>query len=283
MLTHPILDSLPHIAHAFFTREGGTSEGVYASLNCGPGSNDEPARVAENRRRAMARFGLAAGALTTARQVHGRTVVHVERPLLPGPAPEADGLVTNVPGMAIGVLTADCAPVLLVEPEAGVVGAIHAGWRGAAQGVVEAVVGEMEGLGAVPSRVCAVIGPCIGARSYEVGLEFPAPFLAQDPAFARFFTEASGGRFRFDLAAYVEARLEGLAIRSVERIQADTYLDQERFFSYRRALLKGEPDYGRALSVIAIKEACASVPHLVQFLLFLSIAILLALLASCVF
>ncbi len=254
MLTHPTLDSLPHIAHAFFTRQGGTSEGIYASLNCGPGSNDAPERVAENRRRAMAALGLAAGALATAWQVHGRAVLFVERSLPPGQAPEADGLVTNVPGIALGVLTADCAPVLLADAKAGVIGAVHAGWRGAAEGVVEAVIEAMEGLGATPSRLCAVIGPCIGAESYEVGPEFPAPFLKQDPAHARFFRDAAEGRFRFDLAAYVEARLEGLAIPSVERITADTFLDAERFFSYRRAVLEGEPDYGRALSAIAIKE-----------------------------
>ena len=258
MLTHPTLDSIPHIAHAFFTRKGGTSEGIYASLNCGPGSGDTPERVAENRRRAMARLGLAADALATARQVHGRAVLFVERPLTlgapSGSTSEADGLVANVPGIALGVLTADCAPVLLADAKAGVIGAVHAGWRGAAEGVMEAVIEEMEGLGAARLRLCAVIGPCIGAPSYEVGPEFPAPFLEQDPAHARFFTEASKGRFRFDLAAYVEARLEGLAIPNVERIAADTYTDAEHFFSYRRAVLAGEPDYGRTLSVIAIKE-----------------------------
>lgn len=254
MLTHPVLDSIPHITHAFFTRKGGTSAGIYASLNCGPGSNDEPERVAENRQRAMEMLGLAKDALATPKQVHGRTVFLVERPWKSGEEPEADGLVTNVPGIAIGVLTADCAPVLLADAKAGIIGAAHTGWRGAALGVVEAVIKEMEGLGAERLRLCAVIGPCIGVRSYEVGPEFPAPFLKQDSTYARFFTEAAEGRFRFDLTSYVEAQLEGLAISSVKRIAADTFKDAEQFFSYRRAVLMGETDYGRALSAIAIKK-----------------------------
>ncbi|MCE2509750.1 MAG: peptidoglycan editing factor PgeF [Alphaproteobacteria bacterium] len=255
MLTHPTLERLPHVVHAFFTREGGTSDGIYASLNCGPGSNDAPARVAENRRRAMARLGLEPASLATVHQVHGRDVLRVEAPVPAGEGRQADGLVTNRPGIAIGILTADCAPVLLADPEARVIGAAHAGWRGAAAGVVEAVVGEMANLGARPARIHAVIGPCIGAESYEVGPEFPAPFLAADPTHDRFFKQAKAGRFRFDLAGYVGARLAGLGLGSIASVQADTCADATRFFSYRRAVLAGEPDYGRALSAIALKEA----------------------------
>lgn len=254
MLTHPTLERLPRIAHAFFTREGGTSEGIYASLNCGPGSNDAPEHVAENRRRALTRLGLAPDALVTVYQVHGRQVLRADRPSPMGDAPEADGLVTNRPGLAIGILTADCAPVLLADPKARVIGAAHAGWRGAQAGIVEAVVEEMTRLGAQAGHIHAVIGPCIGADSYEVGPEFPAPFLAAEAAHKRFFRETTNGRFHFDLAGYVAARLESLALGAIERVKADTCADTAHFFSYRRSVLKGEPDYGRALSAIALRE-----------------------------
>lgn len=254
MLTHFLLNRFPRVSHAFFTREGGASEGIYASLNCGPGSRDAPSRVQENRRRAMAAFGLSGEQLATARQVHGKTVFRVERPWEAAGAPEADGLVTNVAGIALGILTADCAPVLLADMEARVIGAAHAGWRGAKGGVLEAVVSEMARLGAEASRIAAVIGPCIGAGSYAVGPEFPVPFLAEDAANARFFVEGEEGRLRFDLGAYVESRLGKAGVASVARVEADTCREATRFFSYRRSLWNGEPDYGRALSAIALRE-----------------------------
>lgn len=259
MLTHPTLDRLPRIAHAFFTRQGGTSEGIYASLNCGPGSADVPERVVENRRRAVARLGLDPGGrastpLATAHQVHGKSIQIVTQTWETGGAPKADGLVTNVPGLAIGILTADCAPVLLADTGQGVIGAAHAGWQGAKAGVLEAVLAKMIELGAKRTSIHAVIGPCIGQPSYEVGPEFQAPFLAETPDNARFFRPGAADRFQFDLGAYVQARLGAAGIAQPARIAADTYGDPARFFSYRRATHGGEPDYGRTLSAIAIRK-----------------------------
>ncbi|PCJ60157.1 MAG: polyphenol oxidase [Rhodospirillaceae bacterium] len=254
MLTHPSFQGLARIAHGFFTREGGTSEGIYASLNCGPGSNDTPSHVAENRRRTMDRLGLPRDGLVTASQVHGTHVHFVTGPFNPARPIEADGLVTKTTGLAIGILTADCAPVLLADPDRGIVGAAHAGWRGAKTGVLEAVLAEMVGQGARLAHIQAVIGPCIGQQSYEVAPGFPDPFLAEDPDNARFFQGTPAGRFRFDLGAYVEARLRGAGVIKPTRIDADTYCEPARFFSYRRATHKGEPDYGRVLSAIAIQN-----------------------------
>jgi len=254
LLTHPTLESLPRIAHAFFTREGGTSEGIYASLNCGPGSNDAPDRVAENRARAMAMLELPANALATARQVHGKNVCVVTRPWKASAAPEADALVTNVPGLAIGILTADCAPVLLADPDGGVVGAAHAGWRGAKAGVLEAVLDAMVALGADRARIRAAVGPCIGQASYEVGPEFPAPFLAESAKHARFFQEGATGRLHFDLGAYVAERLSAAGVAKPACVPADTFRDPARFFSYRRTCMESAPDYGRTLSAIAIRN-----------------------------
>ena len=252
VLTHPSLQRLPRLAHGFFTRKGGTSEGIYASLNCGPGSNDTPAHVAENRRRAMDRLGLPGDGLVTASQVHGTHVHFVTGPHDPAKPIEADGLVTKTPGLAIGILTADCAPVLLADPDRGIVGAAHAGWRGAKAGVLEAVLAEMVDRGATRARIQAVIGPCIGQTSYEVAPDFPEPFLAEAPGNTQFFQKMPTGRFLFDLGAYVEARLRAAGVVDPARINADTYGEPDRFFSYRRATHKGEPDYGRFLAAIAI-------------------------------
>lgn len=257
MLTLPVLDDLPGIRHGFFTRAGGVSEGVYASLNCGRGSRDDPARVAENRARAARRLGVAPGALATVRQVHGVAVHLVEgaggggEGQGEGKRAEADALATRTPGRAIAVLTADCAPVLLADAGAGVVGAAHAGWRGALAGVVEAAVAAMEELGARREAIVAAIGPCIGRRSYEVGPEFPAPFVDRDPAAAAFFAPA-GARFRFDLEGYVAGRLRAAGLAGVQAAGADTCADERRFFSHRRARLRGEPGHGHGLSAIAL-------------------------------
>ncbi len=241
------------VRHAFFTREGGVSEGIYASLNCGLGSGDDPARVAENRRRAMGRLGLGPGSLSTLYQVHSAEVVTVDAPFGPGAAPRADAQVTARPGVALGILTADCAPVLFADAEAGVVGAAHAGWRGALAGIVDATVAAMEALGAARGRIAAAIGPAIGQDSYEVGPEFRAAFLAADPASDRFFAPGRPGRHLFDLPCYVESRLAAAGLGAVARIAADTCAAPDRFFSYRRVTLEGGGDYGRALAAIALE------------------------------
>jgi YfiH family protein len=241
------------VRHAFFTRQGGVSRGHYASLNCGWGSGDTPADVDRNRAIAMQRLDLDADRLATCRQVHGTAAITVAEPWPRESAPRADALATNVPGIALGVLAADCAPILLCDPAAHVIGAAHAGWRGALGGVAEAAVTAMEQLGATRSRIRAAIGPCIGRASYEVGPEFPQPFIAPDAAAAMFFTAAPRtGHFLFDLAGYVEYRLAGFGVAQIERAGCDTVADPERFFSYRRARLRGEPAFGLLLSAIVL-------------------------------
>jgi len=241
------------IRHAFFTREGGASEGVFAGLNCSLGSGDDPATVAENRRRALACLDLAPEQLVTGYQVHGSDVALVEQAWRHEDRPRVDGLVTRVPGIALGILTADCAPVLFADPAVPLVAAAHAGWRGAIGGVIEATLAAMETNGAVRGRIVAAVGPCIGGGSYEVGPEFPAPFLAESAANACFFAPSSrAGHSLFDLGAYVEAKLRGLGINRIERIPADTCAESSRFFSYRRACLHGEKQFGHLLSVIAL-------------------------------
>jgi len=241
------------VRHGFFTREGGVSEGLYASLNCGLGSGDDPHRVTENRARAMAMLGLDGAPLCTAYQVHGAEVRVVDAPWPPERRPKVDAMVTTVPGLAIGVLTADCVPLLLADAEARVVGAAHAGWRGALAGVIEAAVEAMVGLGARRERIAAAVGPSIGRSSYEVGPEFPGPFLADDGANRRFFSAAGDdGRCLFDLAGFVVARLRSAGLEAPEHLARDTLDEDALFFSYRRSRLRGEGDYGRALSAIAL-------------------------------
>jgi YfiH family protein len=256
-ITDPALATLDGVRHAFFTRRGGVSEGVYESLNMGYGSGDERDSIAENRRRAMAVFGLPAAALNTVYQIHGTGVALADRNWDPADAPRADVQVTDRPGIAIGILTADCAPVLLAGRKADggpVIGAAHAGWKGAVAGVLAEAITAMEALGARRETVHAAVGPCIGHDSYEVGREFPAPFLDQDPANARFFRPGGrDGHAMFDIAGYVESRLAALSIAAVGRIDADTCAEPDRFFSYRRTTLAGEPDYGRELSAIVIE------------------------------
>ena len=253
MIEAPSLAELGGINHRFFTRRGGVSSGLYSSLNCGYGSADPPDNVRENRRRAAAQFALAEPELLTVHQFHSTEVMTVgaERWTSPG-APRADALVTDRPGIALGVLAADCAPVLLADPEAQVIGAAHAGWKGALAGVVDSTIAAMQRLGARRERLRAVIGPCIGRDSYEVGPEFPAPFLAQDEANAAFFRCATRtGHLLFDLAGYLLRRL-ALAGVSASATRHDTLTGEEDFFSYRRNTLKGERDYGRGLSAIAL-------------------------------
>jgi len=245
------LAGLPGIAHGFFTRKGGVSGGIYGSLNCGPGSKDDPEAVMENRARVASR--LAARVLLSAHQVHGTTALVVDKPWPPDGRPRADALVTATRGLALGVLTADCAPVLFADPQAGIVAAAHAGWRGALSGVLEAAVGAMERLGAQRQRVCAAVGPCIGATAYEVGPEFESEFRERDPASAQFFARTSAeSRPRFDLSGYVVRRLRQAGVMSVQGSASCSYTLQEDFFSYRRSRLRGEADYGRQISAIVL-------------------------------
>jgi YfiH family protein len=238
------------LKHGFFTRQGGVSEGLYASLNCGLGSRDARDAVFENRRRVAAHLGVPPDFMVNGYQVHSAEVAVAETPWRPGQAPHVDALVTRTPGLALAVSTADCAPVLFADPDAGVVGAAHAGWKGALTGVLDATLRAMERLGAERARVVAAIGPAISGASYEVGPEFRERFLSADPGNEAFFR--NGERLRFDLPAYVAVRLMGLGIREVEDVALCTYRDEARFFSFRRATHRREPDYGRLFSAIVL-------------------------------
>jgi len=222
-------------------------------LNCGFGSNDNPARVAENRAIAARALGLSAEALVTAYQIHSADVIVADEPWPPARAPKADGIVTRRPGVALGVLTADCAPVLLADAEAGVIGAAHAGWRGALGGILEATARAMEKLGAHLASTVAVVGPCIHQSSYEVGADLrDAVLSAERDAGELFQAGARAGKFQFDLPGFLVRRLRRLALGAIACVDADTCADEKRFFSYRRAVKRGESDYGRELSAIAL-------------------------------
>lgn len=240
-------------SHGFLGRRGGASSGIYSSLNVGLGSDDDPAAVAANRHLAAAAVAPGA-ALVTLFQVHGADVVTVTTPIADDARPCADALVTDRPGLALGILTADCAPILLADVAAGVVGAAHAGWKGGLGGVAEATVAAMERLGADRDRIAAAIGPCIAKGSYEIDDAFLARFAATDVAYERFFGAARSGHHRFDLEGFVASRLAAAGVRKVHALGLDTYADEARFFSYRRATHRGEPDYGRQLSLIALAE-----------------------------
>jgi len=245
--------SVGSIEHAFFTRRGGVSRGLYASLNCGQGSDDDPDAVQENRQLAAELLGLPEAHLCTLRQVHGREVVFVTKPWRSDARPQADAMVTKSRGIALGVLTADCAPVLFSDPIAHVVGAAHAGWQGALRGVVEATVEAMTRLGAQPKAIRAAVGPAIGQPSYEVGPEFHTRFLVRDDSYEQFFQRGGKpGHFLFDLAGFVESRLAAAGVGEIERLDRDTYAEPDFFYSFRRSVHRGEPDYGRQLSAIAL-------------------------------
>jgi len=254
MILAKTLADLDGVQHRFFTRHGGVSAGLYSSLNCGYGSGDSPDNVRENRRRVAGHFALDEPDLLTVHQIHSTDVLTVasDRWTSPG-APKADALVTNRPGVVLGVMAADCAPVLLADGDAGVVGAAHAGWKGALGGIVEATIVAMERLGARRDRLRAAIGPCIGRNSYEVGPEFPAPFLEQDKGHAVFFRDAQRtGHFMFDLAGYLAHRIARFGVAATATGH-DTLAGVDDFFSYRRNTLSGVRDYGRGLSAIALK------------------------------
>jgi polyphenol oxidase len=244
---------LPGLAHGFFTRLGGVSQGVYASLNAGVGSRDAPEAVTENRTRAAAALGVKPERLTVPYQIHSSDAVAVSEPWAPDARPRCDALVTATPGLALGVTGADCGMILLADQSAGVIGAAHAGWKGALAGVIEATVAAMERLGARRGDIAAALGPCIGPASYEVGQEFVAAFAAAGDSPARHFTPGRrAGRSMFNLNAYIAERASRARVGRFEDLGLDTYADERRFFSYRRATHRKEPDYGRLMSAIVL-------------------------------
>lgn len=251
MILASTLADLPRVRHAFFTREGGVSQGVYASMNGGQGSKDDPAHVAENRRRMAESLG--AESLVTAFQHHSAVAVVATEPWTREHAPRADAVVTKTPGIAIGVTIADCGPLLLADGKAGVIAAAHAGWRGAFDGIIEATVAKMEELGARRENISAAIGPLIRQQSYEVGPEFIARFRAADESFDKFFKPAAReSHALFDLPGFIALRLEQARVGTVQDLELDTYSDEANFYSYRRTTHRGEPDYGRLIAAIAL-------------------------------
>jgi polyphenol oxidase len=255
MIEASSLAGLGGIRHSFFTRAGGVSAGIYDSLNGGLGSRDAPANVAANRARMAAALGVAPDRLLTAYQIHSADAVVAQAPWSPQARPRADAIVTRVPGLAIGVTTADCGPVLFADAQARVIGAAHAGWRGAFGGVLDATIAAMEGCGAERGRIVAALGPMISQPNYEVGPEFVARFAAADRANEAFFTpSARADHAQFDLAGYIAARLRRLGIARIEDTGRCTYAAPAEFFSYRGSTHRGEPDYGRHVNAIALAE-----------------------------
>lgn len=243
--------ALDGVAHGFLGRRGGVSGGVCAGLNVGLGSSDDRESIRENRRRALAAVAPEAK-LVTLHQVHSSDAIYVTEPHGDDARPKADAMVADRPGLVLGILTADCAPVLLADREAGIVAAAHAGWKGALGGVVESTVAEMERRGASRARIAAAVGPCIARRSYEVDEGFLRRFAEADPEHERFFTLGREAHHQFDLEGFVLSRLAAAGLARVEALGEDTYSQPERFFSYRRATHKSEPDYGRQISLIAL-------------------------------
>lgn len=244
-------DILSPVRHGFFTRRGGASSGVFKGLNCGYGSSDQSEIVAINRSRVAAAMEIDPGDMATVHQIHSIDVVSLSA-APGGDAPRADAMVTATPGLALSVLTADCQPVLFADTGAGVIGAAHAGWKGALGGILEATLDAMEALGADRSRITAAIGPSISQQAYEVGPEFLETFIAEDPDSPRFFVNGNGDRYQFDLVGFSMNRLREAGIGSVEWIRHCTYSDPDRFYSYRRSVHQREADYGRLISVIRL-------------------------------
>jgi polyphenol oxidase len=255
LIRAPMLSALAGIGHAFFTRKGGVSDGLYKSLNAGIGSNDAPANVSKNRARMAGAVGVRPDCLLTCYQIHSPEVVTVTKPWPADARPRADALVTSVPGLAIAVSTADCGPVLLADERARVVGAAHAGWRGAFTGVIEATLKAMEQSGAERANIVAALGPMIRQSNYEVGPEFIARFKADDDIHEQFFRPAGrAGHALFDLAGYITARLIRAGVTRIQDVDRCTYADPETYFSYRRSVHRGESDYGRHLNAIALSD-----------------------------
>ncbi len=243
-------DALAPLRHGFFTRRGGASSGVFEGLNCGTGSSDQSDVVAINRARVAAAMDVPADHLLGVHQVHSTTVITADGPM--NEKPKADALVTATPGLALSVLTADCQPVLFADPDAKVIGAAHAGWRGALDGVLAATVDAMEALGASRVNITAVIGPSISQSAYEVGPEFFEDFMAEDPEFARFFAQGTGDRMQFDLPAFGLHQLRAAGVGHAEWTRHCTYADPDRFYSYRRTTHEREADYGRLIAAITL-------------------------------
>jgi len=255
MLQASSLATIPGIRHAFFTRSGGVSQGVYSSLNGGVGSHDAPEKVAENRARMAAALGVNADRFLTAFQIHSPDVVVAMEPWTRDSRPRADAIVTKVPRLAIGVSTADCGPLLFADSQAGVIGAAHAGWRGALSGVIEATVAAMERLGARRGHIAAALGPTIRQSNYEVGPEFVARFLAADPANGRYFQPSQREEHAmFDLCGYIAQRVEHAGLTQFEDLGLCTYEEPERFYSFRRSTHRDEADYGRHINAIALSD-----------------------------
>jgi YfiH family protein len=251
-LGSPLLSAIPGLRHAFFTRDGGVSGGIYGSLNGGLGSDDDPASVAENRRRMAEQMDVSPEYFLNVWQIHSPDAVAVSGPWEGAARPRADAMVTRTEGLAIGVTSADCGPILLVDPNARVIGAAHAGWKGALTGIVESTVAAMEKLGAERSGIVAAIGPLIRQHSYEVGSEFVERFIEADAENAPFFIPSTReGHAMFDLAGFIRMRLENSGVLMIDDIGVDTYSD-ERFYSYRRSVHRREPDYGRHVHAIAL-------------------------------
>jgi hypothetical protein len=248
VLRSGLLEGVPH---GFLGRRGGVSQGLHGGLNVGLGSKDDPEAVRTNRRLAVE--AVAPGArLVTLHQVHSATALAVTEPFSDNTRPPADALVTDRPGLALGILTADCTPVLLADRQAGVIGAVHSGWKGAIGGVIESTLGQMERLGAHRSNVAAAVGPTIARKSYEVDEGFFRQFVSQDAEHERFFSAGKPGHHQFDLEGFVLARIAAAGVSRVEALGLDTYSDPDRFYSYRRSTHRGEPDYGRQISLIAL-------------------------------
>ncbi len=245
-------NALSGVSHGFLGRRGGASEGIFASLDLGRGSNGENPHIEENRRRAIAAV-LPGAALCTLYQIHSAEIVVVDGPFA-DERPKADAMVTNRPGLLLGILTADCAPVLFADEQAGVIGAAHAGWKGALGGVTDATLAAMERLGASRSRIAAAVGPCIARSSYEVDNGFARRFENVEPANERFFSAGRPGRHQFDLEGYVVSRLALAGVEHITALGMDTYADEEHFFSYRRMTHRAEPDYGRQISLIGLGQ-----------------------------
>ncbi len=255
MLQAQSLSKLPGIRHGFFTRTGGVSEGLYESLNGGVGSEDSPARVAENRARMAERLGVTPEHFLTCYQIHSPEVVVADTPWPAAERPRADAIVTRVPNLAVGVSTADCGPVLMADPQARVIGAAHAGWRGALTGVMERTLTAMEKLGAKRNRIVAAAGPMIRQPNYEVGQDLIDRFVAVEPNTVRFFKPATRpAHAMFDLAGYIVSRLRRAGIESIEDLGLCTYADSEQFYSYRRSTHRGEAEYGRHINAIALTD-----------------------------
>jgi YfiH family protein len=253
-LGSPLLSAIPGLRHAFFTREGGVSGGIYESLNGGIGSNDDPTHIAENRRRMAEQLGVEPEHFLSVHQTHSADVIVASGPWQGPSRPKADAIVTRSEGLAIGATAADCGPILLVDPGARVIGAAHAGWKGALTGIVESTVAAMEKLGAERGGIVAAIGPLIRQHSYEVGSEFVERFVEADAEYGLFFIPAAReGHAMFDLAGFIRMRLENAGVLMIDDTGLDTYSD-ERFYSYRRSVHRGEPDYGRHVHAIALER-----------------------------